>query len=68
MGDFFFPVVIEKEPDDPGYLAYVPSLPGCHSCGSTVEEARVNILEATQLHVASLLEHGDNIPQMQQDT
>jgi predicted RNase H-like HicB family nuclease len=39
-------IVIEKEPDDEGYFAYSPSLPGCFSNGMTVEETRRDIREA----------------------
>ena len=29
MRFFNFEIVIEKEPEDPGYYAYSPTLPGC---------------------------------------
>ncbi len=48
MAVYQFTVVIE--PDEGGFHAYVPSLPGCHTFGDTVEEARKNILEAIELH------------------
>ncbi len=51
-----FQVIIEKEPDDEGYLAYSPTLPGCFSSGLTIEEAKASIREAIQLHVESLVE------------
>ncbi len=35
MSEFQFTVVIE--PDEKGYHAFVPALPGCHSFGDTVE-------------------------------
>lgn len=38
--------------DEGGYTVLVPSLPGCISEGNTLEEARVNILEAIQLYLA----------------
>ncbi|OGK84676.1 MAG: hypothetical protein A2X53_16590 [Candidatus Rokubacteria bacterium GWA2_70_23] len=56
-------MVIEKEPEDEGYLAYSPTLPGCFSNGKTIEETRSNIRDAIQLHIASLLAHGEPIPQ-----
>ncbi len=37
MRSFDFQIVIEKEIDDPGYLAYCPALQGCFSNGATVE-------------------------------
>ena len=63
MKFYSFEIVIEKEPEDEGYTAYSPSLPGCFSNGRTIEETKRNIREAVQLHVASLLSHGQNIPQ-----
>jgi predicted RNase H-like HicB family nuclease len=51
--------VIEKEPEDEGYSAHSPSLPGCFSNGRTVEETKRNMREAVTQHVASLIEHGD---------
>lgn len=47
-----FKVVFEAS-DDCGYMVYVPALPGCISEGDTVEEARVNILEAIAIYLPS---------------
>jgi predicted RNase H-like HicB family nuclease len=58
MRFYNFEIVIEKEPEDEGYSAYSPSLPGCFSNGRTIEEARRNMREAIQQHVASLLACG----------
>ncbi len=62
MRFYNFAIVIEKEVDDEGYCAYSPSLPGCFSNGRTIEEARRNMREAIQQHVASLLAHGEPVP------
>jgi len=59
MKEYQFTVVIE--PDEQGYHAYVPALPGCHSFGDTVEEAQVNILEAMEVHVEAMLEDGESV-------
>ena len=58
-------IVIEKEPEpeDDGYFAYSPTLPGCVSNGRTIEETECNLREAIQLHVKSLRAHGDVVPQ-----
>ena len=62
--DFYsFEIVIEKEPEDDGYLAYSPTLPGCFSNGSTIEDAKRNIRAAVQQHVTSLLAHHEPVPQ-----
>jgi predicted RNase H-like HicB family nuclease len=63
MKSYTFEVVIEKEPEDDGYLAYSPTLPGCFSNGRTVEEAKRNMREAIRLHVESLTAHGEEVPQ-----
>ena len=60
MSEYQFTVVIE--PDEKGYHAFVPALPGCHSFGDTVEEAQANILEAIEVHVESMLEDGEPVP------
>jgi predicted RNase H-like HicB family nuclease len=55
--------VIEKEAEDEGYSTYSPTLPGCFSNGRTIEEAKRNIRQAVEQHLASLLTHGQPIPQ-----
>ncbi|MGK2964230.1 MAG: type II toxin-antitoxin system HicB family antitoxin [Tepidiformaceae bacterium] len=63
MRYYTFEIVIEKEPEDPGYFAYSPTLPGCFSNGATIEEARRNMREAVQGHLEALMARGDDIPQ-----
>ena len=58
MKYYTFEIVLEKEPEDPGYYAYSPTLPGCFSNGKTVEEATANMRDAIRQHVESLLAHG----------
>jgi len=41
-----YTLTIEFHPDEAGYLAFFPALPGCHSWGSTYEEAVKNDEEA----------------------
>jgi predicted RNase H-like HicB family nuclease len=60
MSTYSFTVIIE--PDEEGFHAFVPALPGCHSFGATVDEARANIAEAAELHVESLREDGEPVP------
>ncbi len=54
---------IVMEPDENAYHAYVPALNGCHSFGSTIEEAKENITQAIQLHIEAMLEDGETIPE-----
>ncbi len=58
-----FLVIIVKEPEDEGYYAYSSTVAGCFSNGKTVEEAQGNIWEAIEQHMASLIEHGQRVPQ-----
>ncbi len=63
MKFYSFQIVIEKEPEDEGYYAYSPTLPGCFSNGRTIEDAKRNIREAIEQHLQSLLAHAQPIPQ-----
>ena len=63
MKYYSFQIVIEKEPEDAGYYAYSPTLPGCFSNGATLEEAKRNIREAIELHLAGLLARSETVPQ-----
>jgi predicted RNase H-like HicB family nuclease len=60
-----FEILIEKEPEDEGYFAYSPTLPGCYSNGATIEEAKRNIREAIQQHLESLVARGQPISQQE---
>ena len=63
MKFYTFEIVVEKEPEDEGYLAHSPTLPGCVSNGRTIEEAKRNIREAIQQHLQVLLAHAQEVPQ-----
>ena len=58
--NYNFTVVIE--PDENGFHAYVPALPGCHTFGETLDEAHKHVTEAIELHVASMIEDGEAVP------
>ena len=55
-----YTVVIE--PDEDGYHGFVPSLPGCHTFGLTVDETLLNLNEAAALYIEVLLEDGEPLP------
>ncbi|MBW8078175.1 MAG: type II toxin-antitoxin system HicB family antitoxin [Gallionella sp.] len=53
-------VIIEDAGEN--LCAYVPDLPGCVSAGYSVEEVTSSIHEAIELHMASMIEHVEEIP------
>lgn len=54
MRFYNFEIVVEKEPEDAGYFAHSPTLPGVFSNGLTIKETRRNIRDAIQQHLAAL--------------
>jgi len=57
-----YTVVLEWDPDGPGYGVMVPALPGCFSQGATVQEALERVREAIAGHVAALIDLGEQVP------
>ena len=53
--------LIHKDADSE-YGVSFPDFPGCVSAGATLEEARTMAQEALSLHVAGLIEDGEDIP------
>ena len=49
--------------DDEGYSLFFPDFPGCVSCGSDIKEACEMAHEALELHVGSMLEDGEALPE-----
>ncbi len=58
-----YTIVIERAPKN--YAAYVPDLPGCIATGATEEDATREIREAIRLHIESLRQHGEPVPEPQ---
>ena len=56
-----YTVIVEKS--DTGFGAFVPDLPGCVAVGETREETLVLVREAIRLHLESLEEQGDPVPE-----
>lgn len=48
--------VIILEDESGGYVAFVPSLPGCHTQGDTLQELMDNVKEAVELYLETLSE------------
>ena len=51
------------EPTRTGYSAYAPDLPGCIATGQTLEQTRTRMHEALEVHLNSMREDGDLIPE-----
>jgi len=56
-----YTVILEQESDG-GYVATVPSLPGCVSQGDTRDEVMRNIREAADLYIEDCIAAGDPVP------
>ena len=55
-------VVLYPDHEDGGWVAEVPSLPGCVSDGATREEALSNVREAIDLWIDAAREAGMTVP------
>ena len=55
-------IVIERA-EDGGFGAWAPDLPGCVALGDTQEACEREMREAMALHVESLREHGERVPE-----
>ena len=59
-----FQVIFISDQDYQGYVAEVPSLPGCVSQGKTMDEAIENIKDAIQGYLYVQSKHGNSeLPQ-----
>jgi len=58
-----YTVILHWDENYGGYWVEAPALPGCVSQGKSKEEALSNIKEAIELHLESLEEDGEEIPQ-----
>ena len=54
--------VVYEAASEGGYIAFAPSLLGCHTQGDTLEEAEENIKEAISLYLESLIAHSESLP------
>ncbi len=57
------PYRIEIYPDDGGYTAAIPDLPGCLTCGDSLEEVLALIQDAKEGWLELALEDGRPIPE-----
>lgn len=56
-------VLVLFEESATGYGAYAPDLPGCVATGKTIEETRVRMAKAMEIHLAAMRADGDPIPE-----
>jgi len=55
-----FPVILQED-ESGGYIVNNPSIEGCYSQGETIEEALLNIKEATELCLEEMQEQPKKI-------
>ena len=58
---YHYKIMLHKEPEG-GYTVIVPSLPGCITYGSDVDEAIVMAKDAISLYIEELNSRGEFIP------
>jgi len=61
MNTYTFRVIIEPDENNT-FHGYVPLLSGCHTCGETIEETKINAKEAILCHIQGLLMDNETIP------
>lgn len=59
MKPLSYRILLRREPEE-GYTVIVPSLPGCVTCGDTIEKAIEMAKEAIKLYIESLKEHDED--------
>ncbi len=55
-------IYLIEQADDGSYSAYVPDLPGCTTCGDSVDDVRRGMKDAVESYLDSLREHYEPIP------
>ena len=55
-------IIIERDPEEGVYIASVPSLPGCHTFGRTIEEAIDMAKEAIEAYIETFIDLGKEVP------
>ena len=54
---------VETDMDEGGFVVSYPDLPGCITCGDTIEEALKNASDAKKCWIEAALEEGLSIPE-----
>ena len=58
--------VVLEEQEEGGFVAYVPTLPGCATQGETRDETMNNIKEAISVYVESIRDRELPLPQIEE--
>jgi len=58
-----YTLTIESHPDEGGHLAFFSALTGCHTWGTTYEEAVKNAEEVLIGYLEALQKNGETIPE-----
>jgi len=60
--DLKYPFILEQDEDGSCFIQY-PDLPGCMTCGATIEETLAMGEDAIKSWIESALRDGDNVPE-----
>ncbi|HEY6258436.1 MAG TPA: type II toxin-antitoxin system HicB family antitoxin [Xanthobacteraceae bacterium] len=60
--DYRIEVRVLPRGEGPGYMAWVPDLPGCECRGETVDGAIMGVQQAIAEWIAAALDRGEPIP------
>ena len=55
----FYRMEIVEDKDEGGFVAFYPDLPGCITCGETIESALANALDAKQVWLEAYFQNND---------
>lgn len=59
----YYHMEIIEDPNEGGYIASYPDLPGCLTCGETLEEVVKNADDAKREWLLAAMEEGIDIPE-----
>lgn len=62
MGKYVYQAIMTPD-EDGGYSVEIPDLPGCFTCGDDFMDAAYMAADAGKTYIASLLLHGEAVPQ-----
>ena len=64
VAELDYTMIIEPSEDEQGsyYCGYFPDLPGCATMGATLDEVRMNAIDAITGHIEALKSLGKPVP------